>query len=141
LRSREIRETLYSAAVGLWHDSHMAATVLIVDDHPTFRRFARRLLEEAGYVVIGEAGEGASAVETVRELRPDIVLLDVILPDVSGFAVADELSTLSPAPVVVLVSSRSAEDFGASLDRAPVRRFVAKHELTSANLSALLGAP
>jgi DNA-binding NarL/FixJ family response regulator len=117
----------------------MAATVLIVDDHPTFRRFARRLLEEAGYAVIGEAGDGASAVEAVRELRPDIVLLDVLLPDVSGFAVADELSRLSPAPVVVLVSSRSAADFGASLDRAPVRRFVPKDELTVAALPGLLG--
>jgi DNA-binding NarL/FixJ family response regulator len=119
----------------------MAARVLVVDDHPTFRRFARQLLEEAGYTVVGEAADGASAVEAARLLEPEIVLLDVLLPDVSGLAVAEALAALSPTPHVVLVSSRSAADFGAALDGARARRFVAKHELTSADLPALLGAP
>lgn len=117
----------------------MPPTVLIVDDHPTFRRFARRLLEEAGYAVVGEAADGASAIEAVRELQPDLVLLDVLLPDVSGLAVADELASFSRPPEVVLVSSRNAADFGASLDGAPVRGFVSKHELTVAALPAILG--
>jgi CheY-like chemotaxis protein len=117
----------------------MAATVLVVDDHPTFRRFARQLLEEAGYIVVGEAADGASAIEAVRVLQPQLVLLDVLLPDVSGLAVAVELASLSPAPDVVLVSSRSAGDLGAGLDRAPVRRFVSKHELTATSLPALFG--
>jgi DNA-binding NarL/FixJ family response regulator len=116
----------------------MPATVLIVDDHPTFRRFARQLLEEAGYTVVGEAADGTSALEAARLLEPAIVLLDVLLPDVSGFAVAEELAALSPTPQVVLVSSRSAADFGAALDGAPARRFVTKHELTAASLPALL---
>jgi DNA-binding NarL/FixJ family response regulator len=116
----------------------MAATVLIVDDHPTFRRFARQLLEEAGYTVVGEAADGASALEAAWLLEPAIVLLDVLLPDVSGFAVAEELATRSPTPQIVLVSSRSAADFGAALDRAPARRFVTKHEFTAASLPALL---
>lgn len=119
----------------------MPATVLIVDDHPTFRRFARQLLEEAGYAVVGEADDGGSAVETARLLAPQIVLLDVLLPDVSGLAVADELAALSPAPDVILVSSRSAADFGAALDGTPARRFIAKHELATADLPALLGVP
>ena len=117
----------------------MPATVLIVDDHATFRRFARKLLEEAGYEVVGEAVDGASAIEAVRRLAPEIVLLDILLPDVSGLAVANELASLSPSPDVVLVSSRAATDFGASLARAPIRRFVAKHELTVEALPALLG--
>ena len=116
----------------------MAATVLIVDDHPTFRRFARQLLEEAGYRVVGEATDGASAIKAVRALNPEFVLLDVLLPDVSGFSVADELAALSPAPNVLLVSSRSASDFAAPLAQAPARRFVSKHELTAAALPALL---
>ena len=62
----------------------MPVRVLIVDDHPTFRRFARRLLQDEGFVVVGEAGDGASALDAVRELRPEVVLLDVMLPDVSG---------------------------------------------------------
>jgi DNA-binding NarL/FixJ family response regulator len=118
----------------------MAATVLVVDDHPTFRRFARQLLEEAGYTVVGEAADGASAVEAARLLEPEVVLLDVLLPDASGLAVADELATLSPSPQVVLVSSRSAADFGSALDGASARRFVAKHELTAANLPAVFEA-
>jgi DNA-binding NarL/FixJ family response regulator len=119
----------------------MPATVLVVDDHPTFRRFARQLLEEAGYTVVGEAADGTSAVEAARLLEPTIVVLDVLLPDVSGFAVAEELADLSPSPQVVLVSSRSAADFGSALDDAPARRFLAKHELTAAGLLALLGTP
>jgi DNA-binding NarL/FixJ family response regulator len=118
----------------------MAATVLIVDDHPTFRRFARQLLSEAGFTVVGEAADGRSAVEEARRLAPEIVLLDVLLPDVSGLTVAHELAGLSPMPAVVLVSSRSTADFGAALNGTPARRFVAKHELTAAALPALLGA-
>jgi DNA-binding NarL/FixJ family response regulator len=118
----------------------MAATVLVVDDHPTFRRFARQLLEEAGYRVVGEAADGRSAIEAVRELAPEVVLLDVLLPDISGLVVAKELATLAPAPRVVLVSSRSAADFGTALNGLPARRFVAKHELTALSLPAILGA-
>jgi DNA-binding NarL/FixJ family response regulator len=117
----------------------MAPTVLIVDDHPTFRRFARQLLEEAGYAVVGEAADGRTAVEEARRLRPQIVLLDVLLPDASGLTVAHELAALSPTPDVVLISSRSAAEFGAALDGTPARRFVGKHELTAAALPALLG--
>jgi DNA-binding NarL/FixJ family response regulator len=117
----------------------MPPTVLIVDDHPTFRHFARQLLEEAGYVVVGEAGDGAAAIDAVRKLEPEIVLLDILLPDSSGLTVADELASFSQPPRVVLVSSRSAADFGPSLKRAPVRGFVSKHELTVAALPALLG--
>ena len=73
---------------GVWDDSRMATTALIVDDHPSFRRFARKLLEAAGFRVVGDAGDGASALAAVRELRPDVVLLDVLLPDMTGFAVA-----------------------------------------------------
>jgi DNA-binding NarL/FixJ family response regulator len=118
----------------------MPPTVLIVDHHPTFRRFARQLLTEAGYTVLGEAGDGRSAVEEARRLAPEIVLLDVLLPDVSGLTVTHELAALSPVPAVVLVSSRGAADFGAALNGTPARRFLAKHELNTAALSALLGA-
>ena len=73
-------------------------TVLVVDDHPTFRRFARQMLQEAGYRVVGEAGDGASALALTLELKPEIVLLDVLLPDISGLEVARSLSHLRPAP-------------------------------------------
>ena len=101
----------------------MGRSVLIVDDHPSFRRFARRLFEEAGFAVVGEAADGRSAVASVEQLRPDLVLLDVMLPDMSGIEVADALAS---ATSVLLVSSRSAEDLG--LDGR--YRFLPKDELS-----------
>lgn len=104
----------------------MGRSVLIVDDHPSFRRFARRLFEEAGFAVVGEAADGRSAVESVQALRPDLVLLDVMLPDMSGVEVADALPA---ATSVLLVSSRSADDLGlAGGDRR--HRFLRKDELS-----------
>ena len=76
----------------------MGPRVLIVDDHPSFRHFARRLLQAAGFRVVGEAGDGASALAEARRLRPELVLLDVLLPDMSGLAVAEALAADSYHP-------------------------------------------
>jgi CheY-like chemotaxis protein len=116
----------------------MAATVLVVDDHPSFRRFARRLLETAGFAVVEEAGDGASALAAARDLRPDVVLLDVLLPDTTGFELAETLSVDPTGPVVVLTSSRSAGDFEVSLARSSARGFIAKRDLTAAAFAALV---
>jgi DNA-binding NarL/FixJ family response regulator len=113
-------------------------TVLVVDDHPSFRGFARRVLEAAGFAVVDEAGDGAAAVAAARRLRPDVVLLDVLLPDSSGFDVADLLADDPSAPVVVLTSSRSASDFGGTLEQSPARGFIAKRDLSGDALAALL---
>jgi CheY-like chemotaxis protein len=126
-------------ACAVCHDLPVGLTVLIVDDHPTFRRFARRLLEEAGYTVVGEASDGAAALEATRRLRPVVVVLDVLLPDLSGFEVADRLSREAEPPVVVLISSRSVEDLGAALAEAPARGFIAKAAFTGAALGSLVG--
>jgi CheY-like chemotaxis protein len=122
----------------LCDDLPMAATVLVVDDHPSFRRFARRLLEAAGFAVVEEAEDGATALAAVRELRPDVVLLDLLLPDTTGFELAEVLSSDPAGPVVVLTSSRSASDLGRSLDRSSARGFIAKRDLTAAAFAALL---
>ena len=116
----------------------MPRGVLIVDDHPSFRRFATKLLAAGGFDVVGEAGDGSSALAAARRLRPDVVLLDVLLPDMSGFAVAEALAATSSAPQVVLVSSRSASELGAALDASPVRGFVTKGELTADAVAALV---
>jgi CheY-like chemotaxis protein len=116
----------------------MTATVLVVDDHPSFRRFARRLLEAAGFAVVEEAEDGATALAAVRELRPDVVLLDLLLPDTTGFELAEVLSSDPTGPVVVLTSSRSASDLGYALDRSSARGFIAKRDLTAAAFAALL---
>jgi DNA-binding NarL/FixJ family response regulator len=112
--------------------------VLVVDDHPSFRSFARRLLEAAGFAVVDEAGDGASALAAVRTLRPDVVLLDVLLPDTTGFELTEALSVDPVGPVVVLTSSRSAADFDVSLARSSARGFIAKRDLTAAAFAALV---
>ncbi len=118
----------------------MATTVLIVDDHAVFRRFAHRLLEADGFDVIGEAADGSSAVELARALRPQVVLLDIVLPDVDGFAVADSLAAAAPSSSVVLTSSRDADDFGERLHHTSARGFIHKHDLSAARLWALIEA-
>jgi DNA-binding NarL/FixJ family response regulator len=87
-------------------------TVLIVDDHATFRASARALLEAEGFDVVGEAADGAGAVEAVAVLRPEIVLLDIQLPDLDGMVVAEQLAGAEDSPVVVLISSRDAAPDG-----------------------------
>jgi len=118
----------------------MPVRVLIVDDHPTFRAFARRLLQEEGFVVVGEAGDGASALEAARELRPEVVLLDVMLPDGSGLDLVELLAAAADGPAVVLTSSRRASDYGAALDDSPARAFIAKSDLTGASLRAAVAS-
>ena len=118
------------------HDAAMPPSVLIVDDHPTFRRFARRVLEDDGFVVVGEADDGASALNAVRDLEPEVVLLDVMLPDVSGLELAEVLGAAADPPTVVLVSSRGASDFGHVLDSSTAHAFIAKGDLTGASLRA-----
>lgn len=118
----------------------MTRTVLIVDDHPSFRASARRLLEADGYDVVGEAEDGAAALAAARRLRPDVVLLDVQLPDMDGFAVAarmqEELGV--GRPTIVLTSSRDPCDYDGLIDQSPAAGFVPKSELSGEALAALL---
>ncbi len=116
----------------------MAFSVLIVDDHPSFRQTARMLLELEGYDVVGEAPDGATALAVARDLRPDVVLLDVNLPDLDGFAVAERLTTAGDAPAVVLVSSRDGRDFGPLVRSSGARGFITKSELSGEALEAVL---
>jgi DNA-binding NarL/FixJ family response regulator len=116
----------------------MAATVLIVDDHPGFRSAARRLLELEGYIVIGEAPDGLSAIDAVRALRPDVVLLDIQLPDVDGFEVCKRLHGAGHPPTIVLTSSRDPADYGIPLAATAASAFVPKAELSGAGIAAAL---
>lgn len=97
------------------------------------------MLETEGFPVIGEADDGASALATARALRPDLVLLDVMLPDTSGFVVAQQLAELPAPPRVILVSSREATDFGDVIGHSTALGFISKPDLSGASLRQLLG--
>jgi DNA-binding NarL/FixJ family response regulator len=113
-------------------------TVLIVDDHAGFRGMARALLESEGFDVVGEVADGAAAIEAAKLLRPEVILLDVYLPDIDGFEVAAMLATNGPAPAIVMTSSRDARDFGRLVEQSGARGFIPKAELSGVTLSALL---
>src|SRR5437762_7766702 len=116
----------------------MRPTVLIVDAHESFRASAGALLEAEGFAVSGEAGDCASAISEAERLRPQIVLLDVQLPDGDGFDVAERLAASADPPVVVLISSREAAAYGPRLAITPARGFIPKRELSGAVLAALV---
>lgn len=99
---------------------------------------ARRLLQAGGYDVVGEAADGSSAMQAARQLLPDLVLLDIQLPDVDGCEVARWLAAEANPPAVVLISSRDAEDYGARLAGCGARGFVTKADLSGATIAALL---
>ena len=113
--------------------------LLIVDDNPVFRSQARAVLEAEGFEVLGEADTGEAGVEAVRALAPDVVLLDVQLPDLDGFEVARRLEALDAGLDVVLTSSRDRSDYGSLVDDSPVRGFIPKAELSGAAVLALIG--
>ena len=117
----------------------MAPTIVIVDDHPSFRASARAILEAGGFEVVGEAADGASAVETVQRLQPDVVLLDVQLPDATGFEVCRLLERANgSAPAIVFVSSRDLADYGELVKSSRARGFVPKGELSGEAIAALI---
>jgi DNA-binding NarL/FixJ family response regulator len=117
----------------------MCRTVLIVDDHEAFRESASALLEAEGFEVVGAAADGDEALTEAERLRPEVVLLDIQLPDIDGFAVAERLSAWEEPPRVVLISSRDAGAYGPRLHGAPADGFITKRELSGAALAALVG--
>ena len=114
-------------------------TVLIVDDHPSFRASARAILEAAGYEVVGEAEDGEAAIAATRDLRPDVVLLDVQLPDMDGFEVCEVLEKANgDTPDLILVSSRELADYGDLVETSCACGFLPKDELSGEAVAALL---
>jgi DNA-binding NarL/FixJ family response regulator len=111
-------------------------TIVIVDDHPSFRRCARAVLEADGFAVVGEAEDGEGALTAIGALHPDAVLLDVQLPDMDGFAVLEQLRGAGPA--VVLVSSRDVSDYNGLISSSGARGFISKADLSGAAVRSLL---
>ena len=113
-------------------------TILIVDDDARFRAQARDLLVDDQFVVVGEAVDGASAIASTRSLRPDVVLLDIGLPDGDGFTVAESLAAEESPPMIVLTSSRDARAYGRRLKNGHAVGFIPKEQISAAAIRALV---
>ena len=113
--------------------------ILVVDDHAGFRATARRWLEAEGWTVVGEAEDGASALIAAAALHPDVVLLDIGLPDMDGFVVAERMACPG-APDVVLVSSRDPGAYAGRVATSAAVGFISKEHLDGDGLRALLAS-
>jgi len=121
-------------------DEHgpVSVRVLVVDDHPEVRAVIRRVLEGDGLDVVGEAGDGPEALVAAAALRPDLVLMDVLLPGRDGIAIAAEMARMADPPPVILTSSRDAADLGPRLAAADALGFVPKGDLSGSVLARML---
>jgi CheY-like chemotaxis protein len=117
----------------------MKVSVLVVDDDPSFRRLAPRILEAFGLVFAGEADSAAAAMSVAGVLRPDAVLVDVGLPDTDGIALARELTALPWRPRVLLTSTNAEAATASEVRNSGAEAFVPKYELPGAALDRLLG--
>jgi DNA-binding NarL/FixJ family response regulator len=116
----------------------MQSRVLIVDDHPGFRGEARTLLEAAGYEVVGEVATATAASEAAATLQPDLVILDIGLPDRSGLDATAAIRAAAPGTAVVLVSVRPATDYGRRLAESGATGFISKAELSAAAIDRVI---
>jgi CheY-like chemotaxis protein len=120
--------------------SDVGRTALVVDDHAGFRAVARALLESAGLEIVGEAAGGAEAIALCRKSGPDLVLLDVQLPDMDGFELRERLLRMADPPAILLTSTRAATAYGPRLRGIEPIPFVSKDELSVAAVISLLDA-
>jgi two-component system, NarL family, nitrate/nitrite response regulator NarL len=118
----------------------MAIRCLIVDDNASFLEAATDLLRRQGVAVVGVASSADDAVERVRELRPDVALVDIKLGAESGFEVAHRLADLGVDLKVILISTHAEADFAELIDGAPVAGFVSKVGLSAQAIEQLIGA-
>ena len=122
------------------HAGAVSLTCLIVDDSVAFLRAAERLLERQGLTIAGVASTAAEALERARELRPDVVLVDIVLGDASGFDVARRLAAEDDEhPTVILVSTHAESDFADLIAETPAAGFLAKGELSADAIRRLAG--
>jgi DNA-binding NarL/FixJ family response regulator len=118
----------------------MATSVLLVDDDPVFRRLARRVLSASGLNVIGEAGTVAEALAAAADLEPQLVLVDVGLPDGDGIALAGALAGQPRRPRVVLTSVDPDAASPDEVSESGADGFVPKSDLPGPGLRLLLAA-
>jgi DNA-binding NarL/FixJ family response regulator len=113
---------------------------VIVDDNASYLHAASTLLAREGVTVAGVASNAADALRLAREVRPDVVLVDIMLGGESGFDVARQLAASDGSgPTVILVSTHAETDFADLIDEAPAAGFVPKSELSAEAIQRLVG--
>jgi two-component system, NarL family, invasion response regulator UvrY len=116
----------------------MAVRVLIVDDLEPFRRAARAVVEAtADFEVAGEAADGEASVEAAESLRPDIILMDVNLPGISGLEATRRIRATAPWIMVLLMSTREAQEFAGKAAECGAAGYLPKSSLTPEQLMEL----
>lgn len=116
----------------------MGRKAVIIDDHAGFRAQAAELLRASGYEVVGSCPDGRSALAALSALRPDVVLLDVQLPDIDGFSLVAQLDGVCAGTTIVLISTREAADYGSRVRRSGAVGFISKAELSGQSLANVL---
>ena len=112
-------------------------TVLIVDDHPIVRLSLRLLLERERFHVVGEVGNGSEVAQVARDLRPDVVVLDIGLPGLDGMEVIKRLQCLEPVPKIMVLTGQATDLYVRRCLDAGIGAFVTKEEDHDALLFAL----
>ena len=112
-------------------------TVLIVDDHPIVRLSLRLLLERERFHVVGEVGNGSEVAQVARDLRPDVVVLDIGLPGLDGMEVIKRLQSLEPVPKIMVLTGQATDLYVRRCLDAGIGAFVTKEEDHEALLFAL----
>ena len=117
----------------------MHRRILVIDDNTAFRGALGRVLDTDCFVVIAGAATGASGVQLAREYKPDLVIVDVQLPGIDGFDVAEQLAGLDLPLEVILTSGLDGSDLGTLVTDSSARGFIPKAELSAEAIDALLG--
>jgi DNA-binding NarL/FixJ family response regulator len=113
-------------------------TILIVDDHPLVREGLVSILKPAaGYEVVGQAGTARDAIRMVKNLKPDLVLLDMLLPDKSGIEVSREIRNISPPTRIMIISMHSKVDYIVKAFEAGATGYMAKESATERLLQGI----
>lgn len=115
----------------------MAKRVLLVDDAAFMRMMLRDILTQGGYEIVGEAGDGNEGVESYRSLKPDLVTLDLVMPNKDGLAALREITQVDPNATVVMVSAMGQESLINEATEAGAKGFIVKPFRPQAVLEAL----
>jgi LuxR family maltose regulon positive regulatory protein len=115
----------------------MSATILVVDDHAMFREGVRGLLERKGFRVVGEAGDGREAMAAVRELSPDVVIMDITMPNLDGIAATLDIMACSPDTKVIALSVHGGKRFVENMLQAGAAGYVLKDSVPEQLVAAV----